>query len=262
MNYREVSVTEVHGRVGPWRRVISGVLQWVSLIVTCLVLMTGCLVNRMVELKRQSCDFSTHFEWSEGQHASISLLDPVLVEQDMARLLGADPSHRAQSVDGEIHDYVFEKSGAVAPGEVLVLAFHYEERDGINHLRKIDFPATFNLFLDRQRIENLAVEVCAASLLGLIRGADQPIDPEQVALIPAQKSLISWLGLPSELVDGGRGLVYEYRLSGANSATVLTRFTLWYDAEGKYPLRMQSRFRETQVEADFEQMVMRMTKPG
>ena len=76
-----------------------------------LSLFPGCLLDRLMELKRQACVFDKHFTVITEPGGGLSLVasHPVLLDKDINWLTGVDPSDKQETSEGLDFLYMFRK---------------------------------------------------------------------------------------------------------------------------------------------------------
>ena len=72
-----------------------------------------------------------------------------------------------------------------------------------------------------------------------------------MAMLPSRKLLLSMLGTPTDVVDDGKGMFYEFRIVEPGQNSVISELTIWYEADDTIPTRMASRTDHVNTRADF-----------
>ena len=62
------------------------------------LVLNGCLINRMVEVKEQFCEFDSNFSLDFAEPASFNMHHPVLLDRDILWLSDAEPT---ELIDGQ-----------------------------------------------------------------------------------------------------------------------------------------------------------------
>ena len=76
---------------GTIRQRLSDALTLVAVVVTCLFLLSGCLINRVQQVKAQTCDFERNFTFESGAVSVLTFHEPVLLKTDLEHLLDFEP---------------------------------------------------------------------------------------------------------------------------------------------------------------------------
>jgi hypothetical protein len=153
-----------------------------------------------------------------------------------------------------------EKVGTLAgEGEVFDVELRYRPVSGAQRLDSLRLPAAVGLVVDAQAAADAALQICEAKIPTLSLSSTQAIDQDQLERFPDRSLLLSMLGLPSSVTDGGLGLTYRYRVLAPSDASRNRDaeagsefgFTVWYDRAGDKPERLLSDYRQFHTEADF-----------
>jgi hypothetical protein len=65
---------------------------WSALACVLVLSVPGCLLNRVITVKEQMCDFETNFVFRFDDTAELRFLHPILLDSDIVWLAGAEPS--------------------------------------------------------------------------------------------------------------------------------------------------------------------------
>ncbi len=252
---------------GSVRKRLSDVLTLVSLVLTSLFLLSGCLLNRVQQIQAQSCDFERHFTFETGPDTSWTFHEPVLLKSDVERMLGLEPRKISQVNQQETHHYRFAQVSASGErGETLDFEMRYVADRGEWRLASVYLPGVVGLLVDRAAAERVAAKACDAEWSWSIRGITQSLDAEDLDLVPGRSELLAVLGTPTRFDAGGRSLTYAFRGLGPDEQQaaindVLAEFTIQYDGQDR-PHRMASTFRGLRADADFRSLEARLSYRG
>ncbi|MDX2500469.1 MAG: hypothetical protein QNL14_08145, partial [Deltaproteobacteria bacterium] len=73
------------------------------------VAISACSVGRIYEVKEQFCDFDSNFSYTTGETPTFVFGQPVLLDTDVAAMIGHDPSEVIEDEKSLRHRYVIEK---------------------------------------------------------------------------------------------------------------------------------------------------------
>ena len=226
--------------------------------------LSGCLVNRVVEVRDQFCEFDANFTIDSQNLTAFDFHNPVLLDSDILWLASATPTEISRTADGLSMLYVIEKVSEVpAPEQDLWLALDFEQSGKKHKLSRIRFdPKLKNLvspeYLDEDVIQSAAQTVCGYGLGMMSRSVRREIKEEKLELLPSRHEVIDWFGPPLEQdVTSGR-MTYEYRLKSPDSEDHSARFSIWYDEQGIIPSRLESQYSRFHTVADFEALEVTM----
>ena len=81
-----------------------------AVVAACLVApLSGCLVNRVVEVRDQFCEFDSNFTIDAENLTAFDFHRPILLDSDILWLAGATPTEISRDADGLSMLYVIEK---------------------------------------------------------------------------------------------------------------------------------------------------------
>ena len=65
-----------------------------AVLLTAALIMNGCILERIFRVKNQLCDFEKNFQIEISDGFRVLLRDPVMLDDDVTWLTGAEPSER------------------------------------------------------------------------------------------------------------------------------------------------------------------------
>jgi hypothetical protein len=227
-----------------------------------MVLLQGCLFDRLVTLRGQACSFDEYFAISIEQNLAIDFRSPVLLEKDLRLIWGAEPTTVLRSDAGATMRYLFERvpTGESDPKASLldefILDFEFTPVDGQLRLSKIsssDFPTDLLLAagaIDFAGMDEIAEHACRIDINPFTRSMSLPLDRTWFSDLPARDELLKQFGSPNSISADGTGLVYEYRLKGDGSEPDIAKLVIRYDETGETPLTLEAGFNRYQMHTD------------
>jgi hypothetical protein len=232
----------------------------------CLALsLNGCLINRVVEVRDQFCDFDTNFEFEFDESTGFVFKNPVMLEKDIIWLAGAPPTKSIRSDDHLSMIYVVEKVSG-GPGEDFFVELGFERMADEFKLMNVRFDPAFSTvinqeFLDRDTIESAAQNFCETGWTYATRNLDLDISDQDLEELPGRLEILDWLGPPLVNNEKEDSFYYEYRLKSDQPDPVTASFTVWFDETTDKPARMSSRYSRFETNTDFieKKMSMRVT---
>ncbi len=81
----------------------------VSTVLCSALALTACSTSRVTALKEQFCDFDNNFSYAIGERPYFAFERPILVEGDIDKIVGYEPTELIQDGDEQVHRYVIEK---------------------------------------------------------------------------------------------------------------------------------------------------------
>jgi hypothetical protein len=254
-------------RVNDVRRISSMIASWprrvlLLLLLTLTMTLQGCFLDRLITLRGQTCTFDQHFGIGIDSSIEIDFYDPVLIEKDMDLIWGFSPTAVESSGTARTLVYQFERvpGDSNKPGSFLMeeihLEFDFVSLDDQLRLSKIssnDLPGELLPALtavDLSTVNAMADSVCQVELNPFTRSVILPLDPGWFAELPDRDEFVELFGVPNSTLDGGQGLVYEYRLNGSGKVSPIARLTIWYDPTGQQALIVEADFSRYQMQTD------------
>jgi hypothetical protein len=249
-------------------RITHRLWRWIAVAGLLVVVLPGCALNRMYEVKQQFCDFDGNFSYSLGTQPEFVFHRPLILAKDVKTILGYDPTTVFADGNSVVHRYVIEKVTLDAiPGETYTFDLKYQADGKKKRLQSIQLPpelaaVDYEAFSDPIAVSQAANEVCGASIASLFQSMEEDIDPRHLQNLPDRHELVSTLGAPTRESEEERALIYEYRISGDSAQENVLNMVVWFDEEGIKPVRMESRHRQMLSEANFEQGKIRFAYGG
>lgn len=222
----------------------------------CLALtLNGCLINRVVEVRDQFCDFDANFGFEFDVSSGFVFKNPVLLEKDIIWLAGAPPTRSVRSDDHLSMIYVIEKVSG-GPEEDFFVELEFDRMADEFKLMNVRFDPAFSTvinpeILDRDAINSAAQNFCETGWTFTTRNLDLDISDQDLEELPDRLEILDWLGPPlvHDAKDGS--FYYEYRLRSDQPDPVTASFTVWFDHTGNQLERMSSRYSHFETRTDF-----------
>ena len=269
--------------IRPWERLLTSIKHrlarifgpgTISLRLRTLVLTTvtvglvmglsGCLLNRVSEVRGQLCEFDSNFELRFSDEANFRFNHPVLLDKDIVWLAGASPTEMNHSRDGLSMVYVIEKIAPVAqPENDIRLELNFSRNGDEFKLMNMRFDPKFNAILnpdvlDAEAISTAARTVCETGWNFASTSMEVDISDQDLESLPTRVEILEWLGTPSEQGQQDGSYTYVYRLKSDDPEPPIARITVWFDEAGEKPLRTDSRYSRFHTSTDFVQKIMTM----
>ena len=225
--------------------------------VTLLTALSGCMLDRVLEVRSQFCDFEQNFDIELGHQPGIAMTHPVLLEQDVLWLMGAEPTETAIHLGGKKLSWVIEEAMA-KPDPAYDLRFDMEFRlvEEEFRLSQIRLDPKFNALLNPGKLDHeallaSAMDICETGLSFRLRSMEFDISEEDLERLPSRPEVLELLGPPHELSAPADGWTWRYRPKGASDESNTAQFTVWFDDASLKPLRMESKYWRYSSKADF-----------
>ena len=226
--------------------------------VCCMSLgLSGCFINRVVEVRDQMCDFDSNFSLQFADSANLNFHSPVLLDRDILWIVGASPTMMTNTQDDLSMVFVLEKSGPnPRPEDEIRVDLKFDRIDDQYKLMNVRFDPKFNAminpdFLDKAALDSATQTLCETGLSFASTRMEIDISDQDLDELPNRAEILDSLGPPLKADEGNRSFTYEYRLKGDNSSPMKARFTVWFDETGEKLARMDSEYSHFRTSADF-----------
>ena len=234
------------------RRVLLGVAAG------CMALgLSGCFINRAIEVQDQMCDFDSNFSLQFADSANFNFHSPVLLDRDILWIAGASPTVMTSTEDELAMVFVLEKSGPNPRSEDEIrVDLNFDRIDDQYKLMNVRFDPKFNAminpeFLDKAAIDTATQTMCELGWIFVSTKVEIDISDQDLDELPNRAEILDWLGPPLEADERNDSITYEYKLKGDEPDSMKARFTVWFDETGENPARMDSQYSHFQTSADF-----------
>jgi hypothetical protein len=215
------------------------------------------MLDRVLEVRSQFCDFEQNFAIKFDQQPGVVMTHPVLLDQDVLWLIGAEPTETAKHPGGKTMSWVIEEA-IPKPDPAHDLRFDLDFRlvDEEYRLSQIRLDPKFNALLNPHNLDHetllaSAQHICETGLSFRLRSMEFDIPEEDLEHLPSRPELLELAGPPHELSAPGGGWTWRYRPRGASDESNTAQFTVWFDEVSLKPLRMGSAYGRYRSQADF-----------
>ncbi len=224
----------------------------------CMALgLSGCFINRVVEVRDQMCDFDSNFSLQFADSANFNIYNPVLLDRDILWIAGASPTMMTSTENELSMVFVLEKSGPDSrPEDDIRVDLEFDRIDDQYKLMNVRFDPKFNAminpeFLDKEAIETATQTLCETGLSFASTRLEIDISDQDLDELPNRAEILDWLGPPLQADERNDSITYEYKLKGDKPDSMKARFTVWFDDSGDKPARMDSEYSHFRTSADF-----------
>ena len=222
-------------------------------LLSAALLINGCILERIFRVKRQLCDFEKNFQIEISQGFRVVLREPVMLDEDITWLAGAEPSERMYTGSVLVMTYIAARRGATAAGQYdLPITLRFIRIDRDYRLKEG--------FLSKNLTDILTVELLTQLMQSVCR-AEKSLAKQQViidikslnrSLLPARSDIVHILGPPNPTTGDGNRLVYDYRLKNNDAVDQVAAIDIQFDGSGEKILRLKMKYLRYHLDADFE----------
>lgn len=225
--------------------------------------LTGCLFDRVLDVKEQACEFDENFDLQFVDGPAILLKNPVLLDRDVVWIAGADPTRTVKNAEGLLMSFEIEEDVAEPdPANDLRIDFEFMLSGDEYRLSKILLDPKLGLvfnegYLDDETLSEAASDVCDTGLGFGMTSIEMPIPEDDFEWVPSRPEILELAGPPHAIAKGGDGWTYRYRMKGG-AGEGAARMTVWFDDQGQSPVRFESRYSRYRAVVDLEEWVVSM----
>ncbi len=243
-------------------------LKWL-LLLSLLLLTSGCVYLRLLEVKMQLNDFDRFFRVEVGERFSLFFNKPVMLKKDvltLSKLRSNDITQTAESTRIRYHFYQLDKDGVVIePKSELMIEFLFNQQQKL-------FAASFSpLFLKMMPAEYIELTLRAIGSANINRKerrvrADLSALRKSDRVLPLRESIVSHLGEPNviHLVGPVRMYIYHFKLDCTPlekryESRLNTEVRLYFDRETDELLKAWGQFAGMKLALDYRKLVTKKT---
>lgn len=224
-----------------------------AVLLTAALIINGCILERIFRVKNQLCDFEKNFQIENSEGFRVLLRDPVMLDDDVTWLTGAEPSERKYVGDELIMTYVAEKRGAFLDGQYnLPVDLHFIRIDEKYRLREAYLSRNLSAVLTDELLTQIMQSVCRSEKSLVKQQIIVDISALNKASLPAKAKIIQILGPPNRNSGHDDLLVYEYRLISNQVMDDVAFIEIQFDRSGEKILRIKLKYLRYHLDADFE----------
>ena len=229
----------------------------IYLVLSLIILTTGCVFLRLLEVKRQLNDFNNYFQINDQNGFSLVFLNPTLHTDDILWLAKRPPTSKEVKDQVEVWTYLFEKDYRGQKDEEgnfdipIVMLF---EKDKLNEIR---FPERFLKVLSKPLLARMFESMGSAEINEWNRSASSKFEGKDSMEIPKKEQVTLVLGKPFYNRDSKSDSIFTYKYNLKNDATNSKgkQFNLWikfaFNQLDERLLKVDGNFSRLKVSMDF-----------
>lgn len=213
--------------------------------------LSGCLLTRVYSFKEQFCDYQRNFELLVDQSIRLKMRHPVLRDDDMVWLLGAEPTRRTKTGDRQEMVYVIEKDLAVPdPRYAIPVRLLFQRRQGDFRWTEGVLDRNLGSMITPGLIAETVSHTCDSETSVLDKNVTVDLSDLDPASIPRRTEIEQALGEPTRVV-AERVVEYRYRLQTTQAGVEKSYARVWYADDGESVERLRFRYLRYRLDADF-----------
>jgi hypothetical protein len=213
----------------------------------------GCILERIYRVKNQLCDFDNNFQIETAEGLSVLLREPVLLDDDVTWLTGADPTELEVTGDGLLMRYIAVKRGVISNDRYsLSVELRFVQIDGKYRLKEGSLGRNFTDVLTADLLTQCLESVCKSEKSLVNRTVFIDITNIDRSLLPTRMAAVEILGEPNRNADDRTVLSYEYQLKGGDPENRTASIDAYYGGQGSEIRRIRVTYLRYSLDADFE----------
>jgi len=221
--------------------------------IAAALILNGCILERIFRVKNQLCDFEKNFQIEISQGFRVLLRDPVLLDEDITRLAGAEPSAQKFIGDELVMAYIAERNGIQSNGQYdLPIELRFVRLDGEYRLKEGYLSQNLADMLTAELLTQIMQSVCKAQKSLVKQQITIDIRSLDRTLLPVRSEITSILGPPNRNTGDENRLVYDYRLKNNQAVDQVATIDIQFGGTGESILRIKLKYLRYHLAADFE----------
>lgn len=215
--------------------------------------LNSCILERIYRVKEQLCDFDNNFQIETSEGLSVLLREPVLLDDDVTWMTGADPTELEVTGDELLMRYVAEKRGVISNDRYsLSVELRFVQIDGKYRLKEGSLGRNLTDVLTADLLTQCLESVCKSEKSLVNRTVLIDIKNIDRSHLPSRPEVVEILGAPNRSSDDPFVLSYEYHLQGVETSDKIATMDVHYMQQGKGIRRIKVKYLRYSLDADFE----------
>jgi len=217
------------------------------------VILHGCILERIFRVKDQLCDFEKKFQIDTSEGFRVILRDPVLLDEDITWLAGADPSQQKFTGDELVMTYIAERKGIHSTGQYdLPIELRFVRLDGKYRLKEGYLSKNLADILTDELLTQIMQSVCKSEKSLVKQKITIDIRTLDRTLLPAGSEITGILGPQNPNSGNDHRQIWDYRLRDHDAIDKETIIEVNYDDSDERILRIKVKYLRYSLDADFE----------
>jgi hypothetical protein len=223
------------------------------LLLAAFLILNGCILERIFKVKNQLCEFDKNFQIEFSQGFRVILREPVMLDEDITWLAGAEPSQQKFIGDELVMTYNAERKSAKPNGKYdLPIELRFVRRNGQYRLKEGYLSKNLTHILTGKLLIQIMQSVCKSEKSLVKRQIKIDIRTLDRTLLPDRSELTALLGPPNSNPTVEHKLVYDYQLKNNAAFDVVATIEINFDDLNENILRIKVRYLRYHLDADFE----------
>ena len=217
------------------------------------LILNGCILERIFRVKKQLCDFEKNFQIEISDGFRVMLRDPVMLDEDITWLAGAEPSEQEIAGDELVMTYIAERNGLPSRGQYdLPIELRFVRLDGKYRLKEGFLSKNLADVLTDELLTQIMRSVCKSQKSLVKQQITIDIRTLDRTLLPGRSEISAILGPPNPDSSNDHRQIYDYQLRNHDALDKEAAIEIVFDDTGEQILRIKVKYLRYNLEADFE----------
>ena len=223
------------------------------LFLTAGLILNGCILERIFKVQKQFCDFEKYFQIEVSEGFRFILLEPVMLDKDIIKLAGAQPSKKKFIRREQIMTYIAERKGKPIHEQYdLPVELRFIYIDGEYRLKEAYLGKNLTDVLTDKLLTQILHSVCKSEKSLIKQQITLDIRALDRTLLPTGSEIPGILGPPNPNTENTPTQLYDYQLKNNDDAAKMITVEIEFDGSGNRILRIKVKYLGYKLEADLE----------
>ena len=220
---------------------------------TAGLILNGCILERIFKVQKQFCDFEKYFQIEVSEGFRFILLEPVMLDKDIIKLAGAQPSKKKFIRSEQIMTYIAKRKGKPIHEQYdLPVELRFIYIDGEYRLKEAYLGKNLTDVLTDKLLTQVLHSVCKSEKSLIKQQITLDIRALDRTLLPTGSEITGILGPPNPSTGNTPTQLYDYQLKNNDDAAKMITVEIEFDGSGNRILRIKVKYLGYKLEADLE----------
>jgi hypothetical protein len=225
----------------------------VLVLLAAALILNGCILERIFRVKDQLCDFDKYFQIEISEGFRVILLEPVILDEDITWLAGAQPSEKKFINDELVMAYIAERKGTPTRGQYdLPIELRFIFIDGEYRLKEGYLGKNLADILTDKLLTQIIQSICKSEKSLIKQQIVIDIRALDRTLLPTRSEITGILGPPNPNTENTPTQLYDYQLKNNVDADNVITVEIEFDGTGNRFLRIKVKYLGYNLAADLE----------
>jgi len=221
-------------------------------VLLAAIAFNGCILERVFKVKKQLCNFEKNFQIDNSEGFRILLRDPVMLDEDITWLAGAEPSEQDFIGDELVMTYIAKRNGMYARDSYdLPIELRFVHRHGKYRLKEGALSNNLADILTDELLSQIMQSICKSEKSLVKQQVIIDIRKLDRNLLPTGSEIVDILGPPNPKSPAAHKLVYDYQLKNNANPGTETFIEITLDETQEMILGIRVKYLRYNLDADF-----------